>query len=140
MKVTSKQADATLARLTTAMQRNTTLATGSKDAGAAMAGPVATYTPQPAPRRASQSIVAGPSGGRATGIRLKPDDNTKIREGIQAGLALAETLAVSDVIRIALRAYDPRHLSASDIAQLRARDGRSNPARLRGGSPATVTQ
>lgn len=132
MKATSKQADATLAKLTTAMQRNTSLATGGQ---AQHTSPVATYTPQPQPRKVL--VSAGP---RASGIRLKPDDNTRIRAVIQAGLSLQETLTVTDVIRLALEAYDPQRLNASDIARLRARDGRSNPARARMAQPVTAIQ
>ena len=136
MKVTSKHADATLAKLASVMERNTTLATGS-EAKAAQSGPVATYTPSATPpasaRKPQRSI-----GSRTSGIRLQADDNSRIRQIIQAGLELQETLAVSDVIRLALAAYDPKRLTADDIAQLRAKDGRSAAAKSRR-SPHNVT-
>ena len=135
MKTTSKQADAklaTLAKLTNAMQRNTSLATGGQPRHA---GPVATYTPQPpAPR------TSAPANTRTSGIRLKPNDHVKIRAVIQAGLALQETLTVADTIRLALEAYDPKRLNASDIARLRASDGRLSKAAARRGELTTVAQ
>jgi len=127
MKITSKQADALAAKLTTAMQRNTTLATGKGSTQAA--GPVATYTPQPPEPRPMGALISGspkhPSG-RRSGIRLKADDDAKIREIIQAGFAFQENLTATDAIRLALRAYGPKHLTQADIAQIRAKDGRSN--------------
>ena len=126
MKVTSKQADATLEKLTSVMQRNTALAT-STPVSRQTQGPVATYTPQ-----ASLPLLPK-TGGRSasSGIRLKPADHEKIRRVIQAGLELQETLVVSDVIRIALAAYAPRKLTSTEIVQLRATDGRKLAAKAR---------
>ena len=111
MKVTSKHADATMAKLASVMNRNTTLATGNEPKAAS---PVATYTARPVlpPTTAFPRTTLSPN---ASGIRLKPNDHAKIREVIQAGLALQETLAVSDVLRIALAAYDPKRLSTDAI-------------------------
>lgn len=131
-KITSKQADATLAKLTSVMHRNTALATSTPIA----AGPSATYTmPQaPAPATApAKPKAAASSVARETrsGIRLRAEDTARIREVIQAGLSFQETLTTVDVIRLALAAYDPKRLTATDIATLWNKDGRS--ARARGG-------
>jgi hypothetical protein len=121
MKVTSKQADATLAKLTSAMHRNTTLATSTESAFAA---PAATYTPAPPPPPSPTPRLRS-SASHNCGIRLKPSDTAKVREVIQAGLAFQQTLALSDVIRLALHAYDPRRLTEADLQRLRASDGRT---------------
>lgn len=133
--VSSKQADATLAKLTTAMQRNTTLATGNQEQPnrAAFNAPASTYKPQPVP---PVRIASGRSA--TSGIRFKPNDHAKIRQIIHAGLDLQENLSASDVIRIVLHAYDPRKLTGEDIARLHASDGRFLQAKGRGASPATV--
>lgn len=123
MKVTSKQADATLAKLTHAMQRNTTLATATAPTPASV-GPVATYTAQPV------KPITVSARSKRSGIRLNAHDNQKIGEVIQAGLALETTLAVSEVIHLALRAYDPKSLKAEDIRWLRTIDGRSQASKL----------
>lgn len=115
--ITTKQADATMARLTSAMARNTALAT-STPRPAAASGPVATYTPAP------RKNVPTRSRANASGIRLLADDQARIRQVLQAGLDLQVNLAMSEVIRLALRAYDPRRLTRQDIEQLRASDGR----------------
>lgn len=126
MKVTSKQADATLNKLTSMMQRNTSLAT-STPVSRQTSGPVATYAPQP-----PAPVLTKPVGRSASsGIRLKPADHEKIRKVIQAGLDLQETLVVSDVIRIALAAYDPKRLGIDEIERLRATDGRKLAAKAR---------
>lgn len=127
MKITSKQADATLAKLTSAMARNTSLATTAESAVSASASPVATYTATTV-RTPSRPVSSKPVS-RTSGIRLKPVDLDKIHQVIQAGLELRENLAASDVIRLALAAYDPKRLSPTDIAALKARDGRSQKAR-----------
>lgn len=127
MKTTSRQADATLAQLTRVMARNTSLATSTPPVPA---GPVATYTkpaasaPPRKPLIATQARAAGSSG-----IRLKADDHARIRQVILAGLELQHTLTASDAIRLALHAYDPKQLTADDIARLRASDGRSHAGR-----------
>ena len=129
MKVTSKQADALAAKLTNAMQRNTSLATGKGNTQAA--GPIATYTPQSPPHDSMNAVAplsTKHSSGRRSGIRLKADDDAKIREIIQAGFSFQENLTATDAIRLALRAYDAKRLSQADIALIRAKDGRSNAA------------
>ncbi len=122
MKVSSKQADATLAKLTSVMQRNTTLATNAPQ----QPSPVSTYT-LPAKTKSPPSTH---KHSRGSGIRLKSDDDAKIMEVIRAGLNLNETLNTSDVIRLALRAYKPESITSNDIAYLRAKDGRTASASL----------
>lgn len=110
-----------LARLTGAMQRNTTLAAGTASTPAAH-GPAASYTP--APPKLHHSATR-----RRSGIRLYADDTRRIAEVIQAGLPLGATLAMSQVIRLALRAYDPKRLNADDIMWLRTANGNSRSAK-----------
>ena len=130
MKITSKQADASLAkltsRITSAMERNTTLATGKGSLHSA--SPVATYTAQPVAPKPQAPIPppVTPRHARSTsGVRLNAGDLARIRQIVQAGFDLQQQLTTSDAIRLALRAFDPKRLTASDIAQVRAETSRA---------------
>lgn len=121
MKVSSKDASDMAAKLTSAMQRNTSLATNAKNIQSMATSPVSSYTvQQPTPAKATRSVSP-----RTSGMRFKPQDHARIREVIQAGLGLQETLSTTEVVRLALQAFDPKRLTPSDIARVRASDGRS---------------
>ena len=120
MKVTTKQADSLAVKLQNAMDRNTSLAVGKGTLPSP--GPVSTYAPEPVATKLvipTQRISQQQPGARRSGIRLKNEDDKKIREIIQAGFALQHNLNATDAIRIALQAYDAKRLAAADIVRIR---------------------
>lgn len=77
------------------------------------------------PRTHTRTSNPTPTHSSTTALRLKPDEHAKILDIVQQGLTLQEQLSTSDVLRIALLAFDVRKLSHSQIAGLRAKDGRA---------------
>jgi hypothetical protein len=61
---------------------------------------------------------------RTSGLRFTAHDHERINRIINQALSLGERIPMSDAVRLALIAYDPRSLTTADLAALHATDGR----------------
>ena len=116
-----------MALLGKAMDRNSRLAASVPTPANAPAPPVtaASIAPPPAPAvtRIPAVIPVRPAV-RTSGLRFTAHDHERINRIINQALSLGERIPMSDAVRLALIAYDPRSLTTADIAALHATDGR----------------
>jgi hypothetical protein len=123
---TKSLADSTMALLGKAMDRNSHLAATvpppakapapvAVAAIASLPGPPVTRMPAVAPTRPAV---------RTSGLRFTAHDHERINRIINQALSLGERIPMSDAVRLALIAYDPRSLTTADLAALHATDGR----------------
>jgi hypothetical protein len=117
----TQQADHTLDKLTQVMERNKQHQTPAMVTAAVQASAV---RPQPSTPAVLQARIRRNS----TGIRLKPDEEERVRAILRQGLALNETLTLSDALKIALMEYHPRNLTPAAVQALRIKDGRAKRA------------
>jgi phage baseplate assembly protein W len=61
---------------------------------------------------------------RTSGLRFTAPYRERINRIINQALSLGERIPMSDAVRLALIAYDPRSLTTADLAALHATDGR----------------
>lgn len=121
----TQQADHTLDKLTQVMERNKQHQTPAMVTAAVHASTA--FRPNPAAPVVLQARIRRNS----TGIRLKPDEEERVRAILRQGLALNETLTLSDALKIALMEYDPRNLTPAAVQALRIKDGRAKRAASR---------
>ncbi|MEI8194336.1 MAG: hypothetical protein WCI73_00345 [Phycisphaerae bacterium] len=126
---TQSLADSTMALLGKAMDRNSRLA-----APPPVVPPLNALVP-PLPAAAStgapvavvvrtRPITSPPRIVRTSGLRFTAQDHQRINRILNQALALGERIPMSDAVRLALIAYDPRALTTADLMALQATDGR----------------
>ncbi len=115
-----------MALLGQAMDRNSRLAAPIPPPPKAPAPPVAIASiapPAPAVTR-THPVTPVRAVLRTSGLRFTAPDHKRINGIINQALSLGERIPMSDAVRLALIAYDPRSLTAADLAALQATDGR----------------
>ena len=122
---TQSLADSAMAKLEQAMDRNSTLAAAATlppPAPAVSPTPPASMPPLPVraqhPRRLVRHTL------RTSGLRFTAQDHDRINRTINQALSMGERVPMSDAVRLALQAYDPRTLTHEQLAALRAANGR----------------
>lgn len=125
---TKSLADSTMALLGQAMDRNTRLTSSvvtpmkAPASPALPAVPVAPLRTAAVPRMRPTPPI--PHTIRTSGLRFTAMDHQRINGIINQALSLGQRIPMSDAIRLALIAYNPKSLTAADIAAVQATDGR----------------
>ena len=116
-------ADSAMAKLGQAMDRNSTLAAAATLPQPAVSSPPPASMPTP-PARAQQPRRLVRHSLRTSGLRFTAQDHERINRTINQALSMGERIPMSDAVRLALLAYDPRTLTHEQLAALRAANGR----------------
>jgi hypothetical protein len=129
---TKSLAESTMAMLGQAMDRNSQLVASARPVAAAPIASVPAAVAAPTPPAPVSTFVAEPQSHarnarpniRTSGLRFTSQDHDRINRIINQALSIGQRIPMSDAVRLALIAYDPRMLRTSDITALQATDGR----------------
>ena len=125
---TKSLAESTMALLGQAMDRNTRLTSSVVTPMKALASPALPDVPVPPLQTVAlprpRPIPPIPHPIRTSGLRFTAMDHQRINGIINQALSLGQRIPMSDAIRLALIAYNPKSLTTADIAAVQATDGR----------------